>query len=160
LRWATLFIAALALGANGMGQTQESGIIGEAKEDGLPVIYKLVDESPSAEVRNRYRWLTVVSWKYDRSVRNGMPPEDTNKQMIALEHAIEDLERGALCRHAYSRTGNGLKEFVYYISDRDRFMDAFNNALSEHPPYPIEISFYEDPPWEEFERIRGLFRKH
>jgi hypothetical protein len=142
-----------------MGHGQEIGIIGETKEDGLTVIYKFVDETPSQETRERFGWLTVISWKYDRTVRNGLPPEDTNKQMIALEQAIDGLEEAALCRHAYSRTGNGLKELVYYISERDRFIGAFNDALSEHPRYPIEINFYEDREWEDFEKLRGLFRR-
>ena len=132
---------------------------GETKEDGLPVIFKFVDELPSQDTRERFRWLTVISWKYDGSVRNGMPPESTNKQMIALEHAIDEIEEAALCRHAYSRTGNGLKELVYYISDQGQFMDAFNNALSEHPGYPIEINFYDDQEWEDFQKLRGLFKK-
>ena len=46
--------------------------------------------------------------------------------MLALQHAVDELEEAALCRHAYSRTGNGLKELVYYLVDRDEFMVAFN----------------------------------
>ena len=83
-----------------MDEREELGIIGETKEDGLPLIYKFVDELPSPETREKFRWLTVISWKYDRSVRNGMPPENTNKQMLALEHAVDELEEAALCRHA------------------------------------------------------------
>ena len=143
-----------------MGHGQQLlGIIGETKEDGLPVLYRFVDESPSQETRERFGWLTVISWKYDRTVRNGLPPEDTNKRMLALERAIDGLEEAALCCLAYSRMGNGLKELVYYISERDRFMNAFNNALSEHPRYPIEINFYEDREWEDFEKLRELFRR-
>lgn len=143
-----------------MGEAQDLGIIGKATEDGLPVIFKFVDELPTPETRQKFRWLTVISWKYDRSIRNGMPPEDTNKQMIALEDAIDELERAALCRHAYSRTGNGLKEFAYYIPDRDEFMAAFNRALRKHPRYPIEITFYEDENWEDFQKLRRRFKRN
>jgi len=142
-----------------MDEREELGIIGETKEDGLPLIYKFVDELPSPETREKFRWLTVISWKYDRSVRNGMPPENTNKQMLALEHAVDELEEAALCRHAYSRTGNGLKELVYYIVDRDEFMVAFNTALRNQPRYPLEIKFYEDQEWEDFQTIRRLFKR-
>src|SRR5262245_25018585 len=142
-----------------MEHSLERGIIGEIEEDGLPVVFKFVDEAPSSETRDRFRWLTVISWKYDRSVRNGMPPQDTNERMLALEHAIDALEESTLCRHAYSRTGNGLKELVYYISDREKFMGAFNDALSEHPRYPIEINFYEDHEWADFEKLRGVFKQ-
>jgi Family of unknown function (DUF695) len=160
LRIATFICIALSLGVIRMGEAQDLGIIGETKEDGLPVIFKFVDELPNQETRQKFRWLTVISWKYDRSIRNGMPPDSTNKQMIALEDAIDELEKAALCRHAYSRTGNGLKELVYYLSDRDQFMAAFNNALREHPRYPLEIKFYEDEKWEDFQNVRGRFKRN
>jgi hypothetical protein len=99
-------------GAQGMDQESALGIVGKSTENGFPVIYKLVDEIPNDEVLSRFPWLTVVSWKYDRDVRNGMPPEETNEQMITLEDAINGLATAGLCRHAYSRTGNGLKELV------------------------------------------------
>lgn len=149
----------LALEMASMGAEQDISIIGDAREDGLPVVFSFKDELPSQETRENFRWLTVISWKYDRDLRNGMPPEAMNKQMIALEHAIDQLEEAALCRHAYSRTGNGLKELVYYIPDREQFMGAFNQVLSTHPPYPIEINFYEDVEWMDFHRVRSLFKQ-
>ncbi len=142
-----------------MEDSRDRGIIGEIVEEGLPVVFKLVDEAPSGETRQRFRWLTVISWKYDRSVRNGMPPQGTNDEMLALEHAIDALEELTLCRHAYSRTGNGLKELVYYISDREEFISAFNDFLSGRPRYPIEINFYEDDEWADFEKVRCLFKQ-
>jgi hypothetical protein len=96
-------------------------------------VFKLVDELPFEDTRGRFGWLTVVSWKYDGGQPNGMPAESINRGMIALEHAIEDLEQEGHCLHAYSRTGNNLKELVYYIADRDRFMEAFNEALKDQP---------------------------
>jgi hypothetical protein len=51
----------------------------------------------------------VISWKYDRDVRKGMPPENVNKQMIALEHAIDELEDAELCRHAIVERGTASK---------------------------------------------------
>ena len=143
-----------------MPDAQELGIIGEVKEDGLPVIYKFVDEYPSTEVRANYPWVTVISWKYDGSSRNGMPPDDINQRMITLERVMEkSLDNEGYSRHAYSRTGNHLKELVYYISDREAFISAFNDALANHPRYPIEINFYEDPEWEDFQVILKLFKR-
>ena len=57
----------------------------------------------------------------------------------------------------YSRTGNGSKEFSYYIADRDSFIQAFNQALRTHPAYPIEINFFEDREWKDFRAILDLF---
>lgn len=140
-----------------MSQSGELGMIGEATEDGLPVIYRVLEELPDVEVRSLLPWLTVISWRYDREVRNGMPPEGILEQMMALERALDPIELAGHCRHAYSRTGNGLKEFAYYIADRDQFMLLFNDGLRGHPRYPLEIEFYEDREWADFQTVRGLF---
>ena len=80
--------------------------------------------------------------------------------MIVLEDTIEDhIENDQVLRHVYSRTGNNLKEFVYYINDQDKFLEAFNKALSGQPRYPIAINFYQDVGWEDFKRLLNDFDK-
>lgn len=143
-----------------MTEAQERGIIGRIFEDGLPVIFKLVDEFPTETIRTALPWLTVISWSYDGSSNNGMPTKNVNEAMVRLERAIENsLLRESFARHAYSRTGNGLKELVYYVSDRDAFMAVFNDALNAHPPYPIEIKFYNDAEWKDFRDLLEAFRR-
>ena len=141
-------------------EAQEKGIIAKYSEDSFPVVLKLVDEFPDEAVRSKFSWLTVISWKYDGSENNGMPLEEVNSGMIKLEETIEgSIETKGCCRHAYSRTGNNLKEFVYYIESKDEFLEVFNTALDSHPRYPIEINFYEDQQWEDFQRVLGMLKR-
>ena len=56
-----------------------------------------------------------------------------------------------------SKTGNGLKELIYYIRDRDGFSERLNAALAGQPRYPIDITFYHDPEWQELSVTRSLF---
>jgi hypothetical protein len=134
------------------------GVLGTVEEDGLPVIWRFLDVTPTDEQREQLQWLTIISWKYDREVRNGMPPVGVNESMVALEDAIEDavVEEG-FCYALSSRTGNGLKELNYYTRDRDAFIERFNGALAGHPRYPIEITFYHDPEWQELQLTRAKF---
>ena len=137
---------------------EEKGLIGRVYEEGAPVIYKLINQLPDDTVRSKLTWLTVISWKYDGSSSNGMPSNDENQKMITLEDTIEDhIENDEFLQHAYSRTGNNLKELVYYINDREKFLEVFNKTLSGHPRYPIEINFYQDAEWEDFERLLNGF---
>ena len=139
---------------------EEKGIIGRVYEDGLPVIYKFVNELPGTEIRNQLTWLTVISWKYDGTSNNGMPFDDDNQRMIILENTIEDkIENDKVLRHAYSRTGNNRKELVYYIHGQEQFLKSFNQALSRHSRYHIEINFFEDKKWEDFQRVLNDFSK-
>jgi hypothetical protein len=153
-----------SVGALVMGTTasaEEKGIIGEVYENNLPVIYNFVDEMPAQKLKDKYHWLTIISWKYDGSKNNGMPITIDNNNMIELEDVIESLiEKKHLCIHAYSRTGNNLKEFAYYIRSQKEFMEAFNKALSNRPRYPIEINFYEDREWSDFQKLLHDFGKN
>ncbi len=65
----------------------------------------------------------------------------------------EQIEDDKVLRHVYSRTGNNLKELVYYIHGQEQFLELFNDALSDHPRYPIEIKFFEDKAWEDFSKL-------
>ena len=138
--------------------TDAQGVLAQAEEDGYPVLYRFIDQTPSDSKREQLEWLTVISWTYDKTVRNGMPPEDINEHMVRLESSLaDDVESPGFCEHAVSKTGNGTKEFSYYINDRDAFIEKLNAALDGQPVYPIEITFYHDPEWKDFEMIRSLF---
>lgn len=139
---------------------EKKGVIAQRHEDGLPVIYKFVEEMPSTTVRSSLQWLTVISWKYDGSSNNGMPVTDNNQEMIELEKTIREIENGNLLRHVYSRTGNNLKELVYYIHGQEEFLVAFNKALIDHSRYPIKIEFFEDKEWKDFQRTLQCLKKN
>ncbi|WP_376711953.1 DUF695 domain-containing protein [Shewanella profunda] len=65
--------------------------------------------------------------------------------------------RETLYLDVYSATGNNLKEFAFYIADREHFMVNFNHALHGHPAYPIEINFYEDNEWNDLAKLHQDF---
>lgn len=133
------------------------GIIGRVMIEGFPVIYRLIDEPPSDRARARYPWLAVIAWQYDGIGNNGMPDEALLGRMDLLESRLDRLIDDGFAVHAYSRTGRNLKELVFYIRDRDEFVDSLNNVLRSDPRYPISIDFYKDESWEDFEKIRSMF---
>ncbi|MCU7844242.1 MAG: DUF695 domain-containing protein [Candidatus Thiodiazotropha sp. (ex Monitilora ramsayi)] len=141
-----------------MAWSEETWSVGEAKIKGNPVIYKFMNEFPDEVTRHRLPWLTVVSWKYNGTNNNGMPSEEINESMIKLEDGLETIkDRELLYMDVYSATGNNLKEFVFYIADREQFMANLNKALNGHPVYPIEINFYEDKEWSELDKLQSDF---
>jgi len=137
---------------------ENKGIIGEYYVDDLPVIVKLVNELPNKSTIEKLPFLTVVSWKYDGSANNGMPPAEINERMIVLEDSlVSSISKSNKFLHAYSRTGNNLKEFLYYSTSQVEFMNMLNKTLEKHDVYPIEINFYEDPTWSEFKKLLSDF---
>lgn len=136
------------------------GVIGSYTENGFPVIIKFVNELPQNKIINHLPFLVIISWKYNGEKNNGMPEKKVNERMIILEGAIEkSMESSNVFTHAYSRTGNNLKEFVYYGTNQDDFMNLLNKTLKSHKEYPIEISFYEDKEWTEFKKILEDFKE-
>jgi hypothetical protein len=139
---------------------EHKGIIGRYYEGTLPVIVKFVNELPAIDTQKQLTSLTVVSWKYDGSSNNGMPTKEINEKMITLESALEKtMDESKSFVHAYSRTGNDLKEFVYYCKGMDEFMPLLNETLQSHERYPIDIDFYEDPEWMELKKLIEDFKK-
>jgi hypothetical protein len=133
--------------------TERAGKIVQTVLDGVPILWTLVPELPDEQVRRATPWLTVVSWVYDGSSKNGMPDGAIEAQMQDLEGAITQIERPGVCHEAYRRIGRDLREFVFYISDRDQFLEELNERLARHPRYPIEIKFFEDPLWSDFKQL-------
>ena len=139
-----------------MGE-EPKGVIGRAFEDGKPIIYKFVNEMPKEDIRNKLPLLLVVAWKYDGDSNDGMPSDNDIKKMMSLEDTIEKkIEITNTLRHAYSRTGNNLKELVYYVDDEDKFMEMFNIAMHGRERLPIEITFDEDKEWKELAKLLKL----
>ncbi len=127
------------------------------EDDGLPIVMKVMENLPPESVRDQFGWLTVISWRYDVAENNGMPVPDMNDLMIRLESAIDIVQEKELCVQVYSKTGNGLKEFVYYIGDRDEFIKAFNKVLADHPKYPLDIEFFEDSEWGDLQTVHRVY---
>ena len=136
----------------------KDGIIGEYYENELPVIVKFNKRIPHETTQSKLPILTVISWSYDGSQRNGMPLNQVNQRIIELEKAITNgNSKNRLYKHAYSRIGNNLKELVYYSSSQEEFMQNLNKVLSKHERYPIDIEFYEDKEWSEFKKLLNDF---
>lgn len=129
------------------------GRIVETWKDGLPILWTYVPEMPGEDSRRAIPWLTIVRWEYDGSENNGMPHTEENQRMLMLEAALENIERPGFCVEAYRRVGAGMREFVYYIADRDKFLEEFNDYVAGNPLYLIEIKFYKDETWSDLQDL-------
>lgn len=141
-------------------QEKLTGIIGKYYEDNNPVIVSFENKLPDNKIINSNPSLVVISWKYDGSMNNGMPLNSINEKMIILEDAFdEELKTSKIFYRAYGRTGNNLKELVYYCKNQESFMELLNKALEKHENYPIEITFYEDKDWSDLKNLISKFKK-
>ena len=133
--------------------SEKRGRIVKTLKDGMPILWTYVPVMPTEDAKPATPWLTVVRWEYDGSENNGMPRPEENQRMLELEAALDKIVRPEFCVEAYRRVGAGLREFVYYIADRDRFLAEFNDDVAEVPRHPIEIRFYLDESWSELQEL-------
>ena len=133
--------------------SEVSGRIVQTWKDKQRILWTYVPELPAQDARYAMPWLTVLRWEYDGSSSEGMPTAEENQQMLMLDAALGKLERPEFCVEAYRRIGAGVREFVLYIADRDKFLEEFNHCVAQDRLYPITITFYEDAEWSELRDI-------
>lgn len=77
--------------------------------------------------------------------------------MEAFETALSPaLERNKLALLAYSCTGEGLKEWVYYTRNLKAFGETLNTALSDLPQFPLSFEADEDREASMFKEVFAL----
>jgi hypothetical protein len=137
---------------------EELGVIGEITEDDLPVVYSFIKELPDLSVILKYPTLVVISWKYDGSMHNGYPDQQSQDMMYKLEDLLAELEDKDVSFRAYGRTGNNLKELAYYTSTQEYFLEKVNVVLMDLPRFPIDITFYQDETWTDYKELLADFK--
>lgn len=152
-----LFI--LIFGVIGIVSAEENGIIGKIMEKGMPVIYSFDNYLPEKSVIEDFPTLVVIKWEYDGSENNGMPTKEEQTKIYKLEEALNELADSGASFRAYARTGNNLREFVHYTVDQPVFLSVLNEALKEHPRYPLDIVFYQDPEWSDYKNLMANFKQ-
>lgn len=91
------------------------------------------------------RTAIVVKWPYAGA--NRMPSPEINARQLDFERALDPLAPGEISELVHVSTGLGLKEWIFYATTSEAFMERFNDLLANHDAYPIEIEFYDDPEW-------------
>ena len=138
--------------------SEVSGRIVQTWKDGHRILWTYVPELPAQDTRRALPWLTVLRWEYDGSSCEGMPTAEENQHMMMLDAALGKVERPECCVEGYRRIGAGVREFVFYIADRDDFLEEFNECVAQDRRYPITIEFYQDEEWSELRDMIDDFK--
>jgi hypothetical protein len=131
---------------------ENSGRIVQTWKDGLRILWTYIPEIPPVNERSVMPWLTVIRWEYDGSGNKGMPSNEENQRMLTLDATLGKVEHPDFCYEPYRRIGAGVREFVYYVADRDRLLQEFSKCATD-PRYPISITFYKDEDWSDLQDL-------
>lgn len=101
------------------------------------------------EDRQRYPALVIAAWPYDLDEEKGLPDKKTYEQMHGFQEAVHAaLKESGVGVEAASLLGRGVKEWRYYATEPQAFLEVFNQALAALPEFPIEMQSYDDPDWD------------
>ena|SRR2546430_6274367 len=129
---------------------EDPWFIAEAEEDGLPIIFRVREMRPRGVEPQRYPNLISVLWAFDKS-ESGMPDDPTVDRMNDFEDRLDALEGANRGYMMVTITGNGRREWLWYVADSSEFMTGVNRLLRSVPAkFPVSFEGAEDPAWQTY----------
>lgn len=118
-------------------------------------------EKPEYDDIEQYTIALVIKWQYENSNETELPSEIINNEQLAFERTIDKLLRdNSLSYLIQVTTGLGLKEWLFYTKDKEKFIRMFNKYLKGHKKYPINIEFFEDSDWKIWANFLNCLRSN
>lgn len=125
-------------------------------ESGRTVIVTGRDRVEPWKDSGRYTARVDVSWRY-QSRPDGMPEDDDARLMEQATDALKEAFRKENCAIMTGiYTGDGERDWVFYVRNLRAFGIVFNKALEELPTIPMLIEAADDPQWEEYADMRSM----
>lgn len=116
------------------------------EEDGRPLIFRSLKAVPAGVTEADLPTRVSVTWRYVSD--SGMPDAEDNNAQIDFEDALEPLDENGTSRLMLVVTGNGRKEWHWYVRDLESWMDQFNRQLADQPCFPLDIANTYEPGWD------------
>lgn len=114
-------------------------------QNDCPVTYRCIKDPKYLKELCPHR--IGIIWPYE-PISNGLASEDDNKLQNIFEDALdllEDENKGILSLVVF---GAGRKEWHWYVKDIETWMGRFNEILSTHSQYPLQIEFADNDNWD------------
>lgn len=132
----------------------------QGEENGKPIIYRSMHAVPAGEKESDFPYLINIYWAFDAESDNGLPDTSSIEAQTKFENQLESLDSNGISHLMLVVTGNGRKEWIWYVANIEPWMDEFNNLLADCSVYPIEIENDFDPEWNTYHNfvagIKGL----
>ena len=96
----------------------------------------------------------MIVWQFEAADATGMPTDTQSADMKDFEDMlIHALDPDRLAVLAFVYTTGGTREWHFYLSDVSEVGIKINQALSNIPQLPIELTVEDDPNWDELRQV-------
>lgn len=124
--------------------------------DGRKIVFRYAQElNPVFDPASQPVRIIMV-WKYESE--GGQPTAEDYQRMNLLEDTLESALNQDLATLALVSTGEGLREWTYYVRSEDEFLARLNYAFPGSPRFPIEIHTAYDPNWDVYRDFKSGVR--
>ncbi|CAA6678227.1 MULTISPECIES: DUF695 domain-containing protein [unclassified Lentimonas] len=96
----------------------------------------------------------MIVWQFEAADATGMPNDTQSADMKDFENMLIDvLDPDRLAVLAFVYTTGGTREWHFYLSDVSEVGIRINQALSNIPQLPIDLTVEDDPNWDELRQV-------
>ena len=109
-------------------------------EDGRVLLIRTRLRAPDGISSDACPDTVEIVWRFDTAGTNGMPGTDLSAQMMECEDTLDALEGRGNGFLGISITGNGRREWVWYVVDGERFRGQVRELMARFGKgYPLEV---------------------
>jgi len=120
-----------------------------------PLLIRIRSEIDAVVGHPGFANLLRVTWDYEAN-DSGLPEDDDLAAMTRCETDLETaLEQGGCGLMTHVLTGDGLRQWVFYVADLEHAAERINAVLPRDTPYPIELAAASDPDWSEYGELHA-----
>ena len=116
-------------------------------------LFRVRTDKPAEARIAEFATCVQIRWPYEGEAA-GLPSKADAEWMDLFESRLVDLIYGEGVSYLMLvTTGFNLKEWLFYTTAHEAFMERFNDLLADLPRFPLEIAFIADPEWEQWDGI-------
>lgn len=120
--------------------------------NGHVIVFRYISEFAPGFSRAKQATRVIILWRYQSE--GGMPSQVERKQMDELEDLLQPaIEATGIATLAIVSTGEGLRDWTYYVTSEEVFFRKLNEALKSKPKFPVEIHVGPDVKWSTYEQF-------
>ena len=110
------------------------------EENGETVVVRTRSRPPTGMDPNAYPHAVELIWRFDGAATAGMPSPEVHQLLMDCEGLLDVLERSGVGMLGLSITGNGRREWVWYVGDPILFSRQVEELLSaSRRSFPLEV---------------------
>jgi hypothetical protein len=129
--------------------------VSRAEYDGNPMVLRLNDGLRDITGHKRYPTQAGIAIRCNTPDEHGLPSPRDTAAFDGFEDQFDQLFcEGQSALFAAVISTNGMREFVFYVSDESRFREQFRRWAETPKTHRVQMILRRDPQWSVYRTLR------